>query len=207
MKLTNKRANLMDFVETLKKEGLFVFGKTDLMRLFGWSHTSVTFLLHRYSKRGVLIRLKNGLYALVGATIPEFYIANRLCEPSYVSLETALSFHGIIPETVYAVTSITTLTPRERVVSGKKYQYHRIQAKAFMGYQPIAQGAFTCFVADPEKALVDYYYFVARGLRKPLDVDRLHLENLNTLKLMDYASLFHHLRLDLLLKELFSSTL
>ncbi len=197
----------MDFVETLKKEGLFVFGKTDLMRLFGRSHTSVTFLLHRYSKRGVLIRLKNGLYALVGATIPEFYLANRLYEPSYVSLETALSFHGIIPETVYAVTSITTLTPRERMVSGKRYLYHRIQPKAFTGYRPMEQGEFTCLIAEPEKALVDYYYFVARGLRKPLDVDRLHLKNLDSHKLMEYASLFSHQKLDLLLKELFSSKL
>lgn len=205
MKRPGLRANLRDFEEILKKEHLFVFEKKEIIRLFGWSETSVKFLLHRYTKRGITFRLKNGLYALAGVTIPEFYIANRLYEPSYVSLETALSYHRIIPETVYTVTSITTYAPRERTINGKSYRYHRILPHAFTGYKPIVQGVFTIFVADSEKALVDYYYLVARGLRKPLDVERLRVQHLNSDKVHAYAQLFGNNKLTALLEGLFPS--
>jgi len=205
MKLTKKRANLRDFEESLKKKHLFVFSNEDIIRIFGWSKTSVKFLLHRYTKRGITNRLKNGLYALAGATISEFYIANRLCEPSYVSLETALSFHHIIPETVYAVTSITTRIPHERVVNGTSYEYHRVLARAFTGYKPLPQGSFTVLIAEPEKALVDHCYMAARGLRKPLDPERMHLQNLNKHKINAYARLFKNKKTIALLEKIFSS--
>lgn len=207
MKRTNLRANLREFEETLKKRRLFVFEPKDVVRLFGWSATSVKFLLHRYTKRGITVRLKNGLYAFNGVTISEFYIANRLCEPSYVSLEAALSFHRLIPETVYTTTSITTRMPRERSALGKEYRYHRVQPRAFTGYKPIVQGDFTALVADPEKALVDYYYLVARGLRKPLDKERLRIKDLKKYQITTYARLFKNKKLLSLLAELFPSEL
>ncbi len=203
MKRTDKRANLRQFEETLKKRRLFVFEPKDVVRLFGWSATSVKFLLHRYTKRGITVRLKNGLYAFNGVTIPEFYVANRLCEPSYVSLEAALSFHRLIPETVYTITSITTRIPRERSVLGREYRYHRVQPHAFTGYKPITQGDFTALVADPEKALVDYYYLVARGLRKPLDKERIRMNDLKRHKMNAYARLFKNGKLISLLTALF----
>ncbi len=203
MKLSKKRANLRDFETVLKKNRLFVFRSKDVIRLFGWSDTGVKFLLHRYTKRGITVRLKSGLYMLGGATIPDFYLANCLQEPSYVSLETALSHYQIIPETVYTITSITTRPPRERIALHKSYRYHRILPHAFTGYTAVVQGEFTSLVADPEKALVDYYYLVARGQRKPLDIDRLRLEKLNLHKVCMYARLFKNPTLMKLLTELF----
>ena len=182
-----------------------MFSPKDIILLFGWSITAVKFLLHRYTKRGITIRLKNGLYALSGVIIPDFYIANRLQEPSYVSLETALSHHQIILETVYTITSVTTRPPRERTVLNKTYRYHRVLPRAFTGYSPMTQGDFTSLVADPEKALVDYYYLVARGKRKPLDFDRLRLQKLNRHKINKYARLFNNRTLIQLLSKLFST--
>lgn len=207
MKQTSLRANLRYFEETLKKRRLFVFEPKDVVRLFGWSATGVKFLLHRYTKRGITVKLKNGLYALSGVTIPEFSIANRLQEPSYVSLEAALSFHRLIPETVYTITSMTTRTPRERSVLGKEYHYYRIRPSAFTGYKPITQGDGTVLVADPEKALVDYYDLVARGLRKPLDTERLRINDLKKQKVDAYARLFKNRKLPSLLATLFPSEL
>lgn len=203
MERANQRANLREFEETLKKRRLFVFEPKDIVRLFRWSNTSVKFLLHRYTKRGITVRLKNGLYAFSGVTIPEFYIANRLCEPSYVSLEAALSFHRLIPETVYTTTSITTRAPRERSALGKEYRYHRVQSHSFTGYKPVVQGDFTALIADPEKAVVDYYYLVARGLRKPLDKERLRIKDLKRHQISTYARLFKNKKLMSLLETLF----
>jgi predicted transcriptional regulator of viral defense system len=207
MKRANLRANLRDFEAMLKKKRLFVFEPKDIVRLFGWSATAVQFLLLRYTKRGITVRLKNGLYALSGVTIPDFYVANRLCEPSYVSLEAALSFHRVILETVYTVTSITTRLPRERSALGHEYRYHRVQSSAFTGYKPVIQGDFTMLIADPEKALVDYYYLVARGLRKPLDKERLRLDDLKRDKINEYARLFKNKKLMLLLQILLPTEL
>src|ERR1700722_18741022 len=68
----------------------------------------------RMVKGGEIIRLKNGFYLIhdkiqQGPTnlIPYEQVANLLYGPSYVSLEWALSFYGMIPERVYAVTSMT----------------------------------------------------------------------------------------------------
>src|SRR5271155_3068882 len=67
-------------------------------------------------KKGTLTALKNGLY-IPGPKIkiaqPEpFLVANHLRGPSYVSLESALSFWGLIPERVYEISSVTTKTTK-----------------------------------------------------------------------------------------------
>jgi len=67
-------------------------------------------LLHRYTGRNLIIRIKRGLYALPDTQLSELFIANKLFEPSYISREFALSYHRIIPETVYEITSVTTKT-------------------------------------------------------------------------------------------------
>ena len=207
MQQANIRANLMDFEKTLKTRKLFLFTPQDIHRLFGWSITSVKFLLLRYLKRGIITRLKKGVYLLRDTRISDFVIANRLQEPSYVSLETALSFYRIIPETVYVTTSVTTTRPSERIALDKAFQYHRIPPRAFTGYVPFVQDNTTCYIADPEKAFVDYYYFVARGLREPLDTTRTHREKLDKQKIVAYARLFANAKLDQLLKNLILSSL
>lgn len=62
-------------------------------------------------KNGELVSLRRGLYVLGPKTdlpMPEsFLIANHLRGPSYVSLETALSYWGFIPERTYEISSIT----------------------------------------------------------------------------------------------------
>lgn len=207
MQAINNRVNFEQFVEILKQKHLFLFTPLDITRLFGFSLTRVKLLLHRYTKRGRTIRLKNGLYLLSGVVVPEFCIANQLSEPSYVSLETALSHYQIIPETVYAITSVSTRRPQERTVALKRYQYHHIPVAAFTGYVPVTQGDFTYLIADPEKALVDYYYYVAKGLRPALDRVRLQLGALATDRVLAYAKLFRNHQLTTLLTELFKLSL
>jgi hypothetical protein len=59
-------------------------------------------------------------------------------------------------------------------------------------------------VAEPEKALVDHCYLVARGWRKPLDADRLRLKNLDRKKINDYARLFKSKKMIGLLENIMS---
>src|SRR3990167_7998698 len=68
--------------------------------------------LHRWLKKGLIIKLKKGIYLLNKndrKNNPEqIFLANQLYEPSYVSLEFALNFYGLIPERVVEVTSVST---------------------------------------------------------------------------------------------------
>ena len=102
----------IDFERHIKKKGIKLFSPRDAQHFLGRSKVATTFLIHRMKKQGYIECVRKGLYKLTDEHIPEVYLANKLYEPSYVSLEFALSYHRIIPETVYEITSITTRTTR-----------------------------------------------------------------------------------------------
>ena len=119
----------------------------------------------------------------------ELEIANRIYGPSYISLEYALSYYRFIPETVYTVTSSTTKVTREFTVQGKSYEYSRIKREAYTGYRLMKEGQGKILMAVPEKALVDYCYFIDLRL-KSLN-DRLRVHKVNTKEALRYARLFN----------------
>ncbi len=115
-------------------------------------------------KNGELIRLKRGVYAL-GAEYRDhplniFTAANMLHKPSYVSYEYALSYHGLIPERVYTVTSATTYRPETYTTEIGTFSYKKIPSKAY----PLGvdwkfdkhDGGY--MIATAEKALCDQVY-------------------------------------------------
>jgi len=87
------------------------------------------------------------------------YIANRIYRPSYISLQTALSFYGIIPEAVTNVTSVTTLKTAEFENRFGTFSYKTIQPRFFFGYteKPFLKG-MAFLLAEPEKAILDLLY-------------------------------------------------
>src|SRR3989338_570521 len=115
-----KLVNQPDFVAKIKQKRLGLFSKRDIEALFNVSPVAATFLLHRYTKRGLTLKVKRGLYALPDLLPPDIYIANSLYRPSYVSREFALSYHRIIPETVYEITSVSTKAARRVVALGEE---------------------------------------------------------------------------------------
>ena len=74
--------------------------------------------LSRWVTSGHLVQLRRGLYALAPPyrkTEPHpFLVANRLVRGSYVSLQSALAHHGLIPEHVSVTTSVTSGRPQHR---------------------------------------------------------------------------------------------
>ena len=116
----------------------------------------------RWTKKGLLIRLRQGYY-----TFPEYksqpdytlYFANRIYRPSYISLHTALAFYGLIPEAVVQVTSVTSLKTASFENEFAAYDYRTVQQELIFGYvqKPMADGK-TLLLAQPEKALLDLLY-------------------------------------------------
>jgi len=188
-----KLVNWREFEAKMKEKKFFIFSAFDVRKVFPVSPVAASFLLYRYAKRGFIFRLKRGLYAFADALPPDACVANRLCEPSYVSLEFALSYWGVIPETVYQITSVTSKTPRRFEASGKIYSYRRIVKKAFTGYAVERQGEYSFAMADAEKAFVDSVYFRLFDGKKPMD--RFNKDKINIAKAVKYAALFGNSKL------------
>jgi len=194
-----KLVNRADFVAKIKAKKIVLFSPRDVQTIFGVSKVAASFLLHRYKKGGTIVRIKRGLYSFPDALPPELYLANKLYNPSYVSREFALSYHGIIPETVYEITSVTTKATRRFETVGKIYSYRRIKKTAFTGYTVEKQGGFTFRIADIEKAFVDSLYYRVLFNKKP--ISRFDKNKININKALDYALLFNNKKLIAILKR------
>ena len=143
--------------------------------------------LSRWVGSGRLYQLRRGLYALAPpfqkVNPHPFLIANRLVHASYVSLQSALAYYGLIPEAVPLTISATTLRPARRDTALGSYEYRHLKKELFFGYQltDVADGQ-QAFVAIPEKALLDLVYLQPHG-DAPEYLRQLRLQNLERLDL------------------------
>lgn len=112
-------------------------------------------------KQGDLISLRRGLYVpgtKLDLPSPEsFLIANHLRGPSYISLESALSYWGLIPERTYEVSSVTTKTPKHYNTPVGRYSYKHLSLPYYAhGVRKVELTKHqTVLIASPEKAICD----------------------------------------------------
>jgi predicted transcriptional regulator of viral defense system len=116
----------------------------------------------RWIKKGLITRLRRGVYSF-----PEykskpnfnFFVANRIYRPSYISLHSALSFYGLIPESIFQATSVTTLKTEKFENDFGMFVYRTIGEKMMFGYIAKKLDDEKHFLmASPEKAIVDLLY-------------------------------------------------
>jgi predicted transcriptional regulator of viral defense system len=122
--------------------------------------------LSRWVASGRLIQLRRGLYVMAPpfarASPSVLSIASRLRKPSYVSLQSALSYHGAIPESVQSVTSVTTGRPGRHETALGHFIYRHLSPNLFWGYREVKLGEEgSAYVALPEKALLDLFYLTS----------------------------------------------
>jgi len=116
--------------------------------------------LSRWVRNGRLLQLRRGLYALAPpyrkVKPHPFLVANRLVRGSYVSLQSALAYHGVIPEHVPVTTSVTTGRPQRRENPLGSFEYHHVRPELLTGYRLERLGdGQEALVATPAKALAD----------------------------------------------------
>ena len=180
----------MTFLEF--KNQLFDLACFNIYQVYAWQSDFDRNSLTRWVKKGYLIRLRQGYFAFSEyKSKPDYflYFANRIYRPSYISLHTALSFYGMIPEAVVQITSVTTLTTASFVNDFGEYSYKNVKENRTIQF------------ATPEKALLDLLYLYPfydseqelEELR--LDEDYLH-DDLNKDLLMDYCDMFQSKALD-----------
>jgi predicted transcriptional regulator of viral defense system len=166
-------------LETVGTEPVF---SSSLLLTPGESQKNLHKQLSRWRDDHQVIQLRRGLYTLsppYQKTEPAlFLVANRMKAASYVSLQSALSYYGMIPEYVPQITSVTTGRPEKVENSLGRFSYRHISPALFFGYHHIeiipGQKAF---VAKPEKALLDLIYLTTKGGQKEY-LEQLRLQNL-----------------------------
>lgn len=198
-----KKLNLHQVEEKLFSLNSKIFTPQDLSFLFDANQRAVQGFLNYNLKKGVFVRLKKGFYALKRNFPSDFYLANKLYSPSYVSLDTALSYYHLIPETVYAVTSVTTKPTREFEIQGRLFDYRKIKKEAYTGYVPYKVENEIVYLATPEKAVADFCYFVYLGKRE--FNDRLQFKKVKKERLIKYLRLFGKKRLISFANKLFKT--
>lgn len=136
-------------------------------------------------RAGVLEQVKNGLYVPgPNSTVakPEpFLVANHLRGPSYVSLESALSYWGMIPERVYEITSLTTKASRTYKTPYGRFSYFHTSTPYYsFGIKSVSLTARQrVLIASPEKALCDKIIQTSGiRLRSPSQVREFLIEDL-----------------------------
>jgi hypothetical protein len=112
-------------------------------------------------REGALQPLRRGLY-LTGPTLRHTpaclpLLANHLLGPSYVSLDFALALHGLIPEGVAEITSVTPRPSRTLTNSYGRFSYSHLPLRFYALGQQLGEGpdGLCYLIASPTKALVD----------------------------------------------------
>jgi predicted transcriptional regulator of viral defense system len=151
-------------------------------------------------KSGDIISLKSGLYVLselYRKPLVMEHAANMLYGPSYVSLDYALSYYGLIPEHAYQITSVTSSRKKEYQTALGTFLYRKVKAAYYsIGYTIKEKDDIRYLIATPEKAICDKLYLaplqksaddLAKYLELDLRLDSSQLRSLNKQTLQDLA--------------------
>ncbi len=159
-------------------------------------------LIRRALKANEIIRLKPGVYCLADkfrqSNPHPFIAAGMLLSPSYISLESALWYHGLIPEALFQVSSMTNLRSREYNNQLGVFTYYQISCKDFKAgvkAVKIKNHGWT-FIAEPLRAIADMIYINKKiswktdGLNYLIESLRIDIELLKNISMKSYNDIF-----------------
>jgi len=181
----------MTFVEKIKENvPCDMFTDTELKNTLGGTANSWRSAAKRGVKKGDIIRLKRGLYALgvkhQRKGFSMFQAGQMIYGPSYISLESALSYHGWIPEAVHAVTSVSAKRTKDVKTPLGIFSFTHIPSSNFFaGVARIESENGAFLMATPWRALADYVYVHRqdwKGLKpivESLRVDAVHFKDVD----------------------------
>ncbi len=167
-----------------------VFFRYQVERLFPNESRNLTnSQLSRWVEKKKLVRLRRELFLFPEVKIDELVLANFIYRPSYISLESALNYYGIIPDVVQNVTSISPVTTKTFKTSRGAFIYSKIAKELYFGWQTVkdSKSDLNFLIAEAEKALLDYIYI--RRIRNLTD-QRVDFGIIDRKKLIKYSRVF-----------------
>jgi predicted transcriptional regulator of viral defense system len=195
----------VDFYHLIKS-GYPILSRADIFKITKDQVSDVQ--LSGWVKKGLLIKPKNGIFLLKdNQNINPFMLANKLFAPSYVSLETALYYYGLMPDVAATTTCVTTKKTRRFEFNNQIFSYQKIKNSLFFGYQQIRESDWGFLIAVPEKAILDYFYLNFQNLKskdswQDLRIDtHAYTHKVKKIKLLSLTKLFNSTKLTKIIKE------
>jgi predicted transcriptional regulator of viral defense system len=187
--------NFIQFKNSLRNFPVFsiadiraAYGRFDRRRLSEWQ------------EKGYIQKIIKGYYLFSDVQVNEntlAAIANKIYKPSYISLETALSYYRLIPESIYMITSVSTRRTCRFETPLATFRYRAVKPVLFFGYSILSGGIKIAYI---EKAILDFFY-LNPSIRSEDDFFSLRLNReemqsrMNAERLTDYVQRFHQKRL------------
>lgn len=193
----------MQFRELLDTAGGLPVFRSSLLLAGERDPADVRRQLARWKAAGKVLQLRRNVYVLAApwrrVEPHPFLIANELQQPSYVSMEAALAHHGLIPEAVPVITSVTTGRPAVIETPLGRHIFRHLRNEAFFGYHtvPVLPNQ-DALVADAAKALLDLVYLTPGGDAGDY-LDSLRLEGLEAIRpddLLEHARRWNKPKID-----------
>lgn len=144
--------------------------------------------LVEWQEKGYIQKLRNRYYYFSDQKVDEsflYFTVNKSYRPSYVSLESALSRYGFIPEGVFQITSCTTLKTNSFNTPVGNFSYRHLKPSLFFGYQLEEWNDHRYAMAGPEKTLIDYLYLH----NEVKDIDNIEALRWNAAKINNRISM------------------
>jgi hypothetical protein len=162
----------------------------------------------RLLAQGKLLHVRRGLYCLPDRQKTHPYeLAQYIYGPSYISLESALSYHQLIPETVYTITSVTSKRSKEFSTPFGVFSYQHLPLEGFYTeVSLITENGYSFFMAKPWKAICDYVFCYKKEwtslapLEQSLRISLGDLPLLHNVEIALFNEYYHHSRIARFLK-------
>jgi len=188
--------NLLFYQFKLKLEHFPCFSLVDIRKHFPDFDSK---RLLDWTKKMYIKKIRNGFYIWddFNEEITNWWAVSHKCySPSYISMQSALSAYGFIPEGVFSITAISTSKTYSFKSHSLHFEYHHIKSSLFWGYTLMkANNGLPYCLASPEKAILDFLYF-NEALAVPADFEAMRFnkyamkEQLNKKKFKQYAELY-----------------
>jgi predicted transcriptional regulator of viral defense system len=153
--------------------------------------------LIEWQKKGYIKKLTRGYYIFADVQVDEgvlFQISNKIYAPSYVSLQMAFAYYGLIPESVYGVTAVATRRTYQFKTPLAQFVYRTIKPEMFFGYDLIKHGDKYFKMASPEKTFIDHLYLNA-SISEPQDFEGMRINRKSFHKRIDKRRIQEYARL------------
>ena len=175
-----------DFINGLRDKSISLFTLGDISKLFEVKEITIKTALKRFQNKGVVSKLARNkyLFELAVESPSQYQIANFICQPSYISLETAMSLRGIIDQFSYVITSVTSKKSRKVNYKGLIFDYTHINRNIFTDY--IKQDNY--LIATNQKAVFDYWYLAYKNSRSRNNLGLINIKKEDLKILIEYIN-------------------
>lgn len=192
----------MQYIKLKEKlKDFLIFSTNDILKVDPDFHRQ---RLSEWQKKGYIKKIAKEYYLFSDTEINEavlFIIANTIYPHSYISLEMALSYYHLIPESVYSITSVTSQITRSYATAAGNFTYRKIKPDLMFGYRLVGYKNHNFKIAEIEKAILDYFY-INPGLASENEFAELRFNResfqgqVNMKKMMDYLAQFNNKALE-----------